>query len=68
MNATPAMLASLTPGELLVKITRDGWRIKPDHVAIAQSNQALRNFVATPGKYRGRMPNKAQVDCLEGSE
>lgn len=34
----------LEPGELLVRILRDGLTISPDHVAIAKSNRALRNW------------------------
>lgn len=67
MNATPEMLAKLAPGELLVKIVRDGWTIQPDHVAIARSNRALCDFAAKPGKFRSRVPNDGQVDCLEGA-
>lgn len=66
MIATPAMLAKLEPGELLVRIVRDGWTIPPDHVAIARANRALRNFDAEPGAYRGRAPNDSQAECLQG--
>lgn len=65
--ATPAMLASLEPGELLVLIVRDGWRIPPDHIAIARANQALRDWPARPGTFHGRAPNDSQVACLEGA-
>jgi hypothetical protein len=67
VQATPEMLAALEPGELTVKVVREGWQLPPDHVAIARSNQALRNFAATPGSYRGGVPNEAQIDCLEGA-
>ena len=67
MIATPAMLANLEPGELLVRIVRDGWTIPPDHVAIAQANRALYHFDAEPGAYRGRAPNDGQAACLEGA-
>lgn len=67
MIATPDMLASLEPGELLVRIVRDGWTIPPDHVAIARANRALRNFDAEPGTYRGRAPNDSQAECLAGA-
>lgn len=66
MIATAAMLASLDPGELLVRITRDGWTIPPDHVAIAQANRARCNFTPDPGTYRGRAPNDSQAECLAG--
>lgn len=67
MNATPAMAAALEPGELLVKIIRDGLTIPPDHIAIARANRALRDFPRTPGPYRGNTPNDAQAECLEGA-
>ena len=67
MNATPEMLASLAPGELLVRIIRDGWTIAPNHVAIARANQALCNFATAPGTYRGNAPNSSQTECLEGA-
>lgn len=67
MIAIPDMLASLPPGELLVRIVRDGWTIPPDHVAIARANRALRHFDAEPGRYRGRTPNESQAACLEGA-
>lgn len=66
MIATPAMLASLGPGELLVKIVREGWTIPPDHVAIARANRALSDFATKPGAFRGRVPNDSQVECLAG--
>lgn len=66
MIATAAMLASLAPGELLVRIVRDGWTISPDHVAIARANRALCNFASEPGTYRGRAPNDSQAECLAG--
>lgn len=64
---TADRLAALEPGELLVRIVRDGWTIPPDHVAVAQANRALGHFEAEPGAYRGRAPNASQVECLEGS-
>lgn len=67
MEATADMLAALDPGELLVRITRDGWTIPPDHVAIAQANAAIRGFRTTVGTYRGRPSNEAQAECLEGA-
>lgn len=67
MIATPAMLAKLEPGELLVRIARDGWTIPPDHVAIAQANRALRHGATQPGTYRGRAPNDSQAECLAGA-
>lgn len=66
MKATPAMLAALEPGELLVRLTRDGWTIPPDQVAIAEANEALRDFALEPGRYRGRTPSDAEMACLEG--
>jgi len=65
--ATPAMLAKLEHGELLVRIVRDGWTIPPDHVAIAQANRALCHFDGEPGRYRGRAPNDSQAACLAGA-
>lgn len=67
MNATPAMLAAMEPGELLVRIVRDGWRIAPDHAAIAKANRALRDWPTRPGTFRGRVPNDSQRECLEGA-
>lgn len=67
MITTPAMLDALEPGELLVRIVRDGWTVPPDHVAIAQANHALCHFEAEPGTYRGRAPNDSQAECLEGA-
>lgn len=43
MIATPAMLRALEPGELVVKVFRDGWVIQPNHLAIARANAALAN-------------------------
>lgn len=37
-------VAALEPGELLVRILRDGWTIAPDFVAIAKANWTLRNW------------------------
>jgi hypothetical protein len=65
--ATPAMLAALEPGELLVKLMRDGWTIPPDHVALAQANRARCRFEPEMGVYRGGVPNDRQTECLEGS-
>lgn len=67
MNATPEMLAVLEPGELLVRIARDGWTIPPNHTAIAQSNHALHDFDARPGTFRSRAPNDSQAECLAGA-
>lgn len=67
MIATPVMLAKLEPGELLVRIVRDGWTIPPDHVAIAQANRALYHFDSEPCTYRGRAPDERQAACLEGA-
>lgn len=66
MIATSEMLASLEPGELLVKVVREGWTILPDHAAIAQANRALRCGDANPGAYRGRTPTDRQAECLAG--
>lgn len=67
MIATAATLTSLEPGELLVRIVRDGWTIAPDHLAIAQANRALHNGGQRVGDYRGAEPNAAQLECLRGS-
>lgn len=67
MNATPEMLAALEPGELLVRIVRDGWTIPRDHTAIAQTNRALCDFDARPGTFRSHAPNDSQADCLAGA-
>jgi hypothetical protein len=37
-------IESLEPGELLVRIVRDGMTIPPDQAAIAKANRALRNW------------------------
>lgn len=67
MIATAAMLAALDPGEMLVRILRDGWTIPPDHIAIARANRALRHFGVDPGTYRGHAPDARQTACLEGA-
>jgi hypothetical protein len=46
---------------------REGWTIPPDHVAIAQANRARCHFEPEMGTYRGREPNDAQAECLEGA-
>lgn len=66
MRATPAMLATLKPGELLVRVVREGWTIPPDHTAIAYANRALSRDVPDAGTYRGRAPNVHQTQCLKG--
>lgn len=67
MIPTPAMLAMLEPGELLVRIVRDGWTIPPDHIAIARANRALCHATLWTGTYHGRAPNDRQAECLEGA-
>jgi len=67
MIATPEMLAALEPGELLVRIVRDGWTIPPDQIAIAQANRALGDFAPKPGAFRSRTPNDNQTECLAGA-
>ena len=37
-------VAALKPGELLVRILRDGWTVAPDFAAIAKANWKLRNW------------------------
>lgn len=64
---TADRLAVLEPGELLVRIVRDGWTIPPDHIAIARANRALCHFEIAPGAYRGRAPDDRQAECLEGA-
>ena len=59
--------ASLEPGELLVRVLRGQMTIPPNQVAIARSNRALSNWGQRQGEYRGRQPNDAQRECLEGS-
>lgn len=67
MIATPEMLAALEPGELLVRIVRDGWTIPPDHAAIANANRRRRDFSPAPGTYRGRVPTDRQDECRAGA-
>lgn len=67
MEATAAMLAAIGPGELLVRVVRDGWTIPPDHAAIARANAAIRDFRTTVGTYRGHDPDERQAECLAGA-
>lgn len=67
MIATPEMLAALEPGELLVRIVRDGWTIPPDHAAIADANRGRRDFSPAPGTYRGHASTDRQAECLAGA-
>lgn len=67
MIATADRLRALPPGELLVKVAREGWTIAPDWRAIARSNAALRNYGARMGEYHGAAPDARQRECLTGA-
>lgn len=77
---TADRLAALEPGELLVRIVRDGWTIPPDHIAElavflvpARTNTAwfhrALELGAKPRFFRKRpvfvgAPHNCPVDCL----
>jgi len=60
-------LLNLESGELLVRVLRGEMTIPPNQGAIARSNRALSNWGQRQGEYRGKAPNEAQRECLEGS-
>lgn len=62
----PVDLASLEPGEEMVRVLRGTLRYPPDHVAIARANRALRNYTPRLGQYRASAPTESQRACLEG--
>jgi ABC-type amino acid transport substrate-binding protein len=50
-------IEALEAGELLVRMTRYGLTIAPDHPAIAKANRALRNWTVYANPNRDSVPS-----------
>lgn len=63
----PVDLATLEPGEAMVRALRGTLRYPPDHVVAAQASRRLLNWdPAKPGDYRCVVMTDSQRACLEG--